>query len=410
MISGSASGPHRPPIEARHQRPVVVIPARGGSKGLRAKNLLPIAGVPLVARAVRAARGSPIEVRVIVSTDDDTIAAVARAAGAEVLARPAPLADDQASSESVVLHALDELEAADGTIPDVCVLVQCTSPFIDPGDVAATIELVRSGQADSAFTAVASHAFLWREGPTGADGINHDPAHRLRRQDRDPELRETGAVYAMRATGLRQSGSRFFGTIRAHVVPAARAVEIDDRFDYELAARLVGPTEEPDALAALSGHLGAVIFDFDGVMTDDAALVSDDGRESVRVRRSDGLGVELLRNREIPMLILSKERNQVVKRRAEKLRVACVSGCDDKWAALQAWLADRGLTPAQVTYVGNDVNDRSCLEGVGCPVVVADAHPSVLPLARVVLGRAGGEGAVRELCDLVLTALDHEGT
>ena len=163
-------------------------------------------------------------------------------------------------------------------------------PLIDPSDVSGTIELVRSGRADSAFTAVESHAFLWRPGRHGLDGINHDPSHRLRRQDRGVELRETGAVYAMRPGGLRDSGSRFSGIVQAYPVPAVRGLEIDDRFDYDLAVCLAAAAEEPQAIAALTGHLGAVIFDFDGVMTDDSAIVGDDGRESVQVRRSDGLG------------------------------------------------------------------------------------------------------------------------
>ena len=142
-----------------------------------------------------------------VSTDDAGIAEVAAAAGAIVIERPAELATDQATSESALIHVLDTLRSASQPDPDICVLIQCTSPFIDPSDIRGTVELVRSGEADSAFTAAESHVFLWIDHPDGATAVNHNPAARLRRQDRETEYRETGAVYAMRTAGLRVRGS-----------------------------------------------------------------------------------------------------------------------------------------------------------------------------------------------------------
>jgi YrbI family 3-deoxy-D-manno-octulosonate 8-phosphate phosphatase len=387
-------------------RAVAIIPARGGSKGVPGKNLRPVGGVALVARAVRAAAASPAIDVVAVTTDDDEIAVTARREGAVVIERPAELASDTATSESALRHALEALDAR-GERFDVCVFIQCTSPFIDPTDITATAALVAAGDHDSAFTATEHHGFLWRPGALGMEGVNHDAAVRQRRQDRDPELLETGAVYAMRVDGFLAADHRFFGRIGAHVVPAWRAVEIDTDDDLELARAIVAADPARSSTGRhgadiLPADIGAVVFDFDGVMTDNSALVLEDGTEGVVVHRGDGAGIEQLRATGVPLLVITKETNPVAHRRCEKLGLTCLSQILDKWPVLEAWLLERGIEPASVVYVGNDHNDVECLEQVGCGVAVADAHASALAAADLVLRRPGGGGAVRELADLLL--------
>ena len=159
---------------------VAVIPARGGSKGVPGKNLKRVGGVPLVGRAVATARAAERIDRVVVSTDDDEIAAVAREWGAEVVERPAELAGDAASSESALLHALGVL-AERGVETRILVFVQATSPFIDPDDLDDAVGRVEQGHESSVFSAVESWGFLWKHGAEGMTGINHDPAARPRR-------------------------------------------------------------------------------------------------------------------------------------------------------------------------------------------------------------------------------------
>lgn len=382
---------------------IAVVPARGGSVGIPRKNLARVGGFPLVARAVRACRRSARIDRVVVSTDDAEIAEVARAHGAEVVERPEALSTSVATSESAVLHALDRLAEGGDPDPAVCLLVQCTSPFIHPVDLDGVVSEVVDGRADCAFTAAAHHGFLWREGDSGFEGVNHDAAARARRQDLAPEYLETGAAYAMRVDGFRQHGHRFFGRVGIHVVPARRAVEVDEPDDLA-AARALAPVADPTGLdERLPAHVGVVVFDFDGVLTDNKVVTTHDGVEAVVCDRSDGLGIEQLRKAGVPMLVLSKEKNAVVARRCEKLQLELVQGVDDKWPLLAKWLAEHSIDPAHAIYVGNDTNDAECLEQVGCPVVVADAHPDVVGHAALVLTRPGGRGAVRELADLVLT-------
>jgi YrbI family 3-deoxy-D-manno-octulosonate 8-phosphate phosphatase len=371
---------------------VAVIPARGGSKGVPGKNVALVGGLPLVVRAVRAARAARLVERVIVSTDDPLIADAAREAGAEVVDRPVGIAGDTATSESAVLHALGSAPEA-----DVVLLVQCTSPFLTAEDIDAVAAAVLDGTADCAFTAAPSHGFLWR--PDGS-GVNHDPAARPRRQDRRVELLETGAAYALRVDGLRRTGHRFFGRIRPVPVDPARTLEIDEPADLDR-ARLLAPLL--DAAQDVHVHdLDAIVLDFDGTLTDDRVTVDQDGRESVSVHRGDGLGIAALRRAGLDVLILSTERNPVVAARARKLTVPALSGVDDKGSALAQWCADNGHALDRTAYVGNDVNDLPCFDIVGWPIAVADAHHSVRARARIVTAARGGHGAVREVASRLL--------
>jgi YrbI family 3-deoxy-D-manno-octulosonate 8-phosphate phosphatase len=157
----------------------------------------------------------------------------------------------------------------------------------------------------------------------------------------------------------------------------------------------------PDAvLAAAVGRVRLVVFDFDGVFTDNTVYVFEDGREAVRCWRSDGLGLAKLARLGVEAMILSTETNPVVAARADKLGLPCIHGVADKATALEGLLADKGVAAEEAAYVGNDINDAGCLRRVGLPITVADAHPDVAGLAAYRTAAAGGRGAVREVCDL----------
>lgn len=381
------------------RRTVAIIPARGGSKGVPRKNLQTVGGVPLVQRAIHAARAAEGIHLVVVSTDDAEIAAVSVAAGATVIRRPDELAGDTASSESAILHALDELSRR-GEPFEVVAFLQATSPFIPTDALAAAVREVRSGRADSVFSAVESYGFLWRRGDDGeAVAVDHDAAHRPRRQDRAPHHLETGAFYVFGVEGFRASIHRFFGRVRIAEVPEWTAIEIDDEQQLGIARALAARHDVPSAIP-----VRAVVTDFDGVHTDDTAIIDAGGGERVRVSREDGMGVSLLRAAGVPMLILSTEVNPVVRARADKLRVPVLHGIADKEAALRDWAEDAGIPLADIAYLGNDVNDLPAMRIVGWPIAVASAHPRVREHARVVLRRRGGEGAVRELIERVLSS------
>ncbi|GAB3704237.1 cytidylyltransferase domain-containing protein [Mariniluteicoccus flavus] len=392
---------------------VAIIPARGGSQGVPGKNLRLIGGIPLVARAVRACRATRGIDDIFVSTDDEAIAEAARNAGADVIWRPADLSGHTASSESALLHGLDEI-ADRGIDARVLVFVQCTSPFIRGEDIDEAIGKIQDGEADSVFSGVETYEFLWRDADESTDpgtgsvvGQNHDAGFRPRRQDRRPDFRETGAFYVMRVDGFRQAQHRFFGRTAVVRVSELASLEIDTAEELALADAFAGvldrgPADDPARPQPID--VDAVITDFDGVHTADTAYVDENGREMVRVSRSDGMGVSFLRKADIPFLILSRERNPVVSARAAKMGVEVLQAVDDKRTAILAWLESRGIDPARAAYVGNDVNDLGPMSVVGWPIAVPDSHPAVLGVARAVLTHPGGRGAVREVCERVLAA------
>jgi YrbI family 3-deoxy-D-manno-octulosonate 8-phosphate phosphatase len=162
----------------------------------------------------------------------------------------------------------------------------------------------------------------------------------------------------------------------------------------------------PDASAqatSLLRDVRIVVFDFDGVFTTNQVLLMQDGSEGVLCNRSDGLGIGMLREAGMPILVLSAEENPVVSARCKKLKIECVQSVKDKAPALLAILKERNIDPRHAMYVGNDVNDVPCMKLVGVPVAVADAWPGVSDHCRLTTARPGGYGAVREVCDWLLS-------
>jgi len=382
---------------------VAIIPARGGSKGIPSKNLQIVGGVPLIIRAIRSCQSAQKIDLVVVSTDDDKIADIAIQAGARVIRRPAELSTDSATSESALLHVIDELRA-EAIHPEFIAFVQCTTPFIDPSDIDGTIQLLDS--FDSAFTAAPTHRFIWKLDAAGAGvGVNHKLSERKMRQELSQEFTETGAVCAFRTADLINFGHRFSGRVGIYVVPIGRAMEIDEPIDLEIARALANHNlQRPEPDLELLLKIRAVVFDFDGVMTNNRVLVSETGIESVMCNRGDGLGIEILKDLGISMLILSKERNQVVKIRANKLNIEVIYGCDDKPAALTNWLNEHSIGLNESAYIGNDINDIECMKLVGLAISPSDAHWGVTNYVSWVLQNSGGDGAVREFADIMKNA------
>jgi 3-deoxy-D-manno-octulosonate 8-phosphate phosphatase (KDO 8-P phosphatase) len=164
-------------------------------------------------------------------------------------------------------------------------------------------------------------------------------------------------------------------------------------------AQTVGITDTE--LKTILGNIRLVVFDFDGVFTDNMVYVFEDGREAVRCSRFDGIGLSKLAARGIAAAIISKEVNPVVSARARKLGIRCIQRCDDKKAAITELMSELNVELPEVAFVGNDINDIPCLTIVGLPIIVNDAHEDVHGYALYKTARRGGDGAVREVCDLI---------
>lgn len=380
---------------------LAIVPARGGSKGIPRKNLALVGGIPLLGRTLEHARRAALVDHTVVSTDDDEIAALARAYGAEVVRRPAALAGDEASSEAALLHVLGEFRREEGYEPELVVFLQATSPLRREGDIDRAVETLRRQGADSLFSACPVHGFVWRRGDR-LEALTYDPAKRPRRQDLGEDLLENGSIYVMKPWVLTTFGNRLGGEVAVYPMDPLDSFQIDKPADLELFERLL---RLPSAGAARGPDLSAIrllVLDFDGVLTDDRVVVHQDGSEAVVCHRGDGFGLERLRRRgAVEAVVLSKEENPVVAARCRKLGLACFQGYDDKLPKLIALAEERGLDASEVAYVGNDLNDLEAMAWCGVAIAVADARPEVLAAADHVTRRPGGRGAVREVCDLL---------
>ena len=390
---------------------VAIVPARGGSKSIPRKNIRHLRGVPLLAYSIEAGLRARLVDRVIVSTDDEETAEIARAWGADVpFLRPAAIAGDATPDLPVFEHALGWLEANAGCIPEVVVQLRPTSPLRPPDCVDTAIELLRQDESVDSVRAVVqasqSPYKMWR---LQADGMMtpllaaEADAYNRPRQELPQTYWQTGHIDAVRTTVIRERGSMSGHRIRALVVDPAYACDIDTEADWQrtewLLEHIDRPVVSPGARRPFPDDPRLVVFDFDGVMTDNRVWIGEHGDEWVACNRSDGLGLERLRQLGVDLFVLSTETNPVVAARCRKLGLPCEQGVRDKAGRLRSLLRERGIAPLDVLYVGNDVNDVDCIRLVGCGVAVADAHRDALGAADVVLTRAGGHGAVRELCD-----------
>ena len=148
-----------------------------------------------------------------------------------------------------------------------------------------------------------------------------------------------------------------------------------------------------------------IVYDFDGVMTDNKVIMDQFGNESVVVNRSDGLAISKIKKIGIKQLILSTEKNPVVQKRAEKLGIFCINGISNKKKALQKYLSNNKTDRKKVVYIGNDINDLNVMKYVGIPIAPADAHPEIQKIARMIINVKGGNGVVREFFDVVINKI-----
>jgi|SRR5271157_293794 len=397
---------------------LAVIPARGGSKGIPRKNIRPFSGFPLIAWSIAAARQAETVTRTLVSTDDQEIASLAVELGAEVpFLRPAELAQDTTTDLPVFQQALQWLADHEGYRPELLVQLRPTSPvrprhcvddavrlLLDHPEADCVRGLVPAGQNPHK---------MWRlEAQSGRmvpllDVPGIPEPYNAPRQALPPIYWQTGHIDAIRSKTILEKGSMTGPVIFPLIIDPRYTVDLDTPNDWAKAEWLIsfgglevvspGVPRRP-----MPTGLKLVILDFDGVLTDNRVWTDQDGHESVSSNRSDSEGLSRLRSSGVEAMVLSKEINPVVAARCRKLKLPFLQGIEDKGQALKGVLQERGVNPSQVAYLGNDTNDLPCFQLVGWAVGVADAHPEVKRHADFVLTHSGGQGAVRELCDLIL--------
>lgn len=398
---------------------LAIIPARGGSKGIPRKNIRSFAGWPLIAWSIAAAQQSKYVTRIIVSTDDEEIAAVARECGAETpFLRPAEFAQDKSTDLPVFEHALGWLAEHEGYHPEVVVQLRPTSPVRPRGLIDDAIQiLLDHPDADCVRGVVPSgqNPFkMWRfDDPKQpmkplltVDGLAEP--YNAPRQILPPTYWQTGHIDAIRVSTILERHTLTGDAIYPLVIDSRYTVDIDTLPDWAKYEALVYSGLEMvspgKARRPMPASVKMVVTDFDGVITDGRVWVNGDGVETVAASRADSMRIKQMRAAGIEVMILSSEVDNVVSARARKMGIQAIHGMglDGKGQVLKNILAEKNLNAAEVVYLGNDFNDLPCFEVAGWAVAVADAYPEVLRAADYVLKTNGGFGALRELCDLIL--------
>lgn len=405
---------------------LAVIPARGGSKGIPRKNIKDFAGFPLIAYSIAAAQQSKLVTRVIVSTDDEEIAEIARRWGAETpFLRPAALARDDTLDLPVMQHGLDWLAENEDYHPEMVVWLRPTSPIRPMHCVDDAIQLLLDHPgADSVRGVIPAGQNPFKMWTVDADSGALSPLLKVEgvaepynapRQILPDAYWQTGHIDAIWTKTILEKHSMTGQVILPLMIDPRYTVDIDILADWDHAERMLNADDlemvTPGTLRRkMPAKISLIVLDFDGVLTDDRVWVNAKGEEMVAASRSDGLGLERLRHEtDIEVMVLSRETDRVVKARCEKLNLPVLQAVLDKPAAIRQVLAEKQIPAAEVIFVGNDITDLVVFPEVGFAVAPADAHEEVVQGADLVLSKKGGKGAVRELCDMILARYKSAG-
>ena len=380
---------------------IVIIPARGGSKGVPRKNLQPIDNMSLVRRAALNASLSDSQM-IIVSTDSKEIADdIKDISKVFIHWRSIENSSDNASTESVISEVLSDF-GREISESDKIAILQPSSPFTSVQIINESFKAVQVGLSTA--TMMSSVQFRW--GKTSLDKwipTNHQKESRPRRQDLINEMIETGSCYAFMVEDFIKTKSRFSNDVLPILQDVIESTDIDSYSDLEVARSLAKSFPELYRVkkAPLPKAPPKIIFtDFDGCMTDDRAIVNENGIESVTVNRKDGAAISRTLGNGIVVVIVSTEENDVVSARAQKLKIECLQGVTTKLPVIQKFLSQRGLDDSDAWYVGNDENDREPVKHFFslCP---ADAIDEIKDHADIILQTKGGAGIFAELARLL---------
>lgn len=374
---------------------ILIIPVRGGSKGIQNKNLQTVNGITLLERAIKTSLRTKLD-EIIVSTDSQEIKNVVKKyPKIKIHNRSSETSSDTASTESVILEVIKDLGSSWPTSSSIG-FYQVTSPFVEPKTINQCFDLAEQGY--SAFSARNFHAFVWRKSNKWIS-INHPEDRRLRRQDLEQEVIETGALYCFPLNEFIIKKYRYCSEPKPVIVDRElTALEIDSLEDLELSRLISAQFEISNFNEFKDIKLPKIIFtDFDGCLTDDKVKVNMFGKETVKANRKDGLAVKRLKKLGIDVVISTSETNKVVDTRAKKLKVEVLKGLENKVEAITHYLNSKSLTWSDIWYLGNDINDLGAIEKAALSLCPLDAAIEVFEKAKVVLSRRGGEGLLSEI-------------
>ncbi|ULC60575.1 acylneuraminate cytidylyltransferase [Flaviramulus sp. BrNp1-15] len=372
------------------------IPLRKGSKGIPNKNKRKMVGRPLFTWVLGEAVFSNLD-EIVVFTDDETIIDFIIKEyywtnKVKPILRSAESATDTASTEMAML---EYAEAVDFNF-DIFCLLQATSPFTKKTDINICLDKLIEGY-DSALTVVNTHRFLWDK---NGKPLNYNPDKRPRRQDFDGLLIENGAVYTTTKSSLKQTRNRLGGKVGVVNMSEDSLHEIDSESDWLVVENLLIERQKREKKSEKITHL---VLDVDGVFTNGTITYTKDGEHTKSFDMRDGMGLEILRQYNVQVMVMTSENSELVAKRMEKLKIEHVYlGVKDKYSLLQHIIKTHKISIHNIAYIGDDVNDLSNICSVGWSLVPNNATDIVKQHADIVLSKKSGAGAIREACEFIL--------
>lgn len=385
---------------------VAFIPVRGGSKSIPLKNIKCMNGRPLVYWTAKAACGCQFIDKVYIATDSDEIRKTLEKFKDElesfskivIIGRSEESASDSASTEFVML------EFASNYSFDNIVLIQATSPLLSSDDLDRGFKIFEEKDTDSVLSVVKQKRFNWSVEDGFAHPTNYNIFKRPRRQEFEGYYVENGAFYITSRNNLIKSKNRISGNIKVVEMNEDTFFEIDEPSDWIIIEHLLKQREKKTLKLP---EIKMVLMDCDGVLTDGGMYYTEYGDEIKRFNTLDGMGIKLLREKGIIVGIVTGEKRELNKRRAQKLKIDIIrQGVSDKLTEIKQICNEKCISMDNVLYVGDDINDLEAIKAVGYGCTVANGREEVKLVAKHVTKARGGEGAVREIADLIVNGGD----
>lgn len=373
---------------------VAFIPARGGSKSIPLKNIKSFCGKPLICWNIEALERCSLVDEIVVATDSDKIENVVSKYNylkTKVYRRSAENANDTASTESVMLEYIRHAGLSDETF----ILVQATSPLTETKHFDEALKMYNSGIYDSVITCVKNYRFFWSKEGTS---LNYDFKNRPRRQNFDGMYMENGAFYINSVHNIVKDNNRLSGKIGIYEMPEYTGTEIDEPNDWVVLESIKMNHVNNNASIKL------FVTDVDGVLTDGGMYYSEHGDELKKFNTKDGVAVRLMKEMGIQTAIITGEDTDIVRRRAEKLKIDYLyQGITCKLDVLQQLCNELKIELSEVAYIGDDIGDVDILRVVGYAACPSDACNQVKSIPGIhVMSKSGGDGCVRELFDTLM--------
>ena len=380
---------------------IAFIPARCGSKSIKFKNIKLFCNKPLIYWNIKALHESSMIDKIVVATDCNEIKKTVQAFNfkrVRVYDRDKSNAEDNSSTESVILEFLQKEKYDD---KDNFILVQATSPLTETRDFEEALIKMKSDNSDSLLTCVRVKKFLWND---SNQPLNYDFKKRPRRQDFRGVLIENGAFYINSVSNIISSKNRLSGKISIHEMDEYKYVEIDEDIDWVIAETIM---KKNFKVSNNRKKIKVFLSDVDGTLTDSGMYYSESGEELKKFNTRDGKGFELLKKKGIKVGIITSENTSIVEKRAMKLKVDFLfQGLEHKGklnAALEI-CSNEGVSLDEIAYIGDDINCIELLQSVGLAACPSDSDLGVKNILNMnVMTKKGGNGAVREFCDIVLS-------